>query len=216
MIYIAENLRSLRKGMELTQEEIAEILCVSPQSVSKWERGDTFPDITLLPALANLFKTSIDALIGMDKILEAEARIAIFETEHAYLRTGDHRAAAAVIEEALKTFPNDYSFMSELALAYSFDKEPDKLKQAVVLCERVLSGNPSEKVRHTTQAALCLIYLKIGDKDKAIAMAKNLPHTRESREAILAQCEKEMAPTDIDAYLKLIALGEETNQDIEK
>ena len=64
MIYIAENLRSLRKGMELTQEEIAEILCVSPQSVSKWERGDTFPDITLLPALANLFKTSIDALIG--------------------------------------------------------------------------------------------------------------------------------------------------------
>ena len=62
--------------MELTQEDIAEMLRVSPQSVSKWERGDTYPDITLLPALANLFKV-LDIL---DKDMSQP------EIEDAYLR----------------------------------------------------------------------------------------------------------------------------------
>jgi transcriptional regulator with XRE-family HTH domain len=68
MLFISENLRKLRKGKDLTQEEAAEILNVSPQSVSKWERGETLPDITLLPSLANLYKVTVDTLIGMDKI----------------------------------------------------------------------------------------------------------------------------------------------------
>jgi transcriptional regulator with XRE-family HTH domain len=72
MLYLAENLKSLRKGKDLTQEEVAEILGVSPQSVSKWERGDTYPDITLLPALANYYETSVDALIGMNRINDAQ------------------------------------------------------------------------------------------------------------------------------------------------
>ena len=91
---------------------------------------------------------------------------------------------------------------------------PFPLIQSVTLCERVLSGNSSEKVRHTTRAALCFIYLKIGDKDKAIAAAQNLPHLRESREAILAQFMKEITHQEINAYLKFIALGEEDEQDI--
>jgi len=200
--------------MGFTQEQIAEMLCVSPQSVSKWERGDTYPDITLLPALANLFKTSIDALVGMNKINDAEARTAIFKAAHDYLKSGDHLKAAEVLEEAIKTFPNDESLISELALALSFDKDPDKLKRSVMLCERVLSGNPSEKVRYTTRAALCFIYLNAGYKDKAIATAQNLPHIRESREAILAQIGKEITQPEINDYLRFIALGQEADQDI--
>ena len=214
MLYIAENIKSYRQSMGFTQEQIAEMLCVSPQSVSKWERGDTYPDITLLPALANLFKTSIDALVGMDKINDTEARNAVFKAAHGYLKSGDHLKAAEVLEEALKTFPNDESLMSELALALSFDTNPDRLKRSVMLCERVLAGNPSEKVRHTTRAALCFIYLKIGHKDKAIAAAHNLPHLRESREAVLEQLGKELTQPEINAYLKFIALGEEVEQDI--
>ena len=68
MLYLAENLRSLRLGKGMTQEELAEALHVTSQSVSKWERGETYPDITLLPGLANLFGTSLDALVGMDKM----------------------------------------------------------------------------------------------------------------------------------------------------
>ena len=64
MLYIAENLKKLRKSKDYTQEEVAEILGISPQSVSKWERGDTMPDITLLPAIANLYKVTIDSYDG--------------------------------------------------------------------------------------------------------------------------------------------------------
>lgn len=208
MLYIAENLRSLRSRMEFTQEDVAQMLHVSAQSVSKWERGDTYPDITLLPALANLFKTSIDALVGMERINDAQARSTIFQTEHAYLQSGDHIRAAEVLEGALKTFPNDAGMMSDLALALSFHNDPEKLERSMMLCERVLNGNSTERVRHTTRAALCFIHLKRGDKDKAIAAARDLPHVRESREEILAQLEKDLTKPQIDAYLKFIALGE--------
>lgn len=214
MIYIAENIKSLRKSMGLTQDEVAEMLGVTPQSVSKWERGDTYPDITLLPALANFFRTSVDALLGMEKIHDAQARNTIFKTGHEYLRSGDYTAAAAVYEEVLKTFPNDESLMSELALALSLEKDTNKLRKAVWLCERVLAGTPTEKVRHTTRAVLCFVYMKIGDIDRAVVAAHNLPHMRESREAILAQLEKEASQIEIDAYIRFIALGEENAQDV--
>ncbi|MCL2170893.1 MAG: helix-turn-helix domain-containing protein [Defluviitaleaceae bacterium] len=213
MLFIAENLKALRKNRGWTQEEMAETIGVSPQSISKWERGDTHPDIALLPALANLFRVSIDAIIGMDKINETEARAAIFKAGQAHLRNGDNAAAADIYASALKTFPGDEDLMSELALALSLDDDPAKLKQAANYCERVLSGNPSEKVRHTTRAAICFIYFKMGEKEKAIAAAGNLPHARESRENILAELRGEPDANDINSYLKFIALGESDNQD---
>jgi len=213
MLYIAENLKALRKSKEWTQEEVAEIVGVSPQSVSKWERGDSYPDITLLPSLANLYKVSVDAIIGMDKINEAEARTKLFQSGHGHLRQGNGKAAAKVFTDALKTFPNDESIMTELALVLSLECDPEKLKQAASLCERVLSGSPDEKVRHTARAAICFIYFKLGEKDKAVSAARNLPHLRESRENILAELRAEPDVADINAYLKFITLGEDDNQD---
>ena len=51
MLYLAENLKKYRVMKNLTQEDVADYLKITPQSVSKWERGETYPDITLLPAL---------------------------------------------------------------------------------------------------------------------------------------------------------------------
>ena len=213
MLYIAENLKALRKRKEWTQEEVAEAIGVSPQSVSKWERGDTYPDITLLPCLANLYKVSIDTIIGMDKINETEARLEIFKSGHELLRNGDGEAAAEVFTNALKTFPSDESIMLELALVLSLENDPEKLKQSVNFCERVLSGNPTEKVRHTARAAICFIYFKLGETDKAMSAAQNLPHVRESRENIVAELRGEPDKDEINSYLRFIALGEEDNQE---
>ena len=68
---IGENIRRLRRERNLTQEEMAAHLGISFQSVSKWERCDGYPDITMLPALANYFGVSVDSLIGMDEIAKA-------------------------------------------------------------------------------------------------------------------------------------------------
>lgn len=208
MLYIAENLKALRKEKALTQEEVAEILGVSAQSVSKWERGDTLPDITLLPALANFYRISVDELIGMDKINDVQARAEIFAEGHNHLRNGNADAAIAAYSDALKIFPNDKGIMSDLAMALALGGDKTGLTQAAALCETVLSGNSEEKVRHTARAALCFIYLKLGEKDEAIATTRNLPHIRESRETILGQIEKELETDEIDAYLRCIAIGE--------
>ena len=73
-IKISENLRRFRKEKNLTQESLANMLSITPQSVSKWERGEGYPDITMLPSLANCLGVTVDALLGNDLIL-AEERI---------------------------------------------------------------------------------------------------------------------------------------------
>ncbi len=64
---IGEQIANLRKKRELTQEELAKILGVTNQAVSKWESNKCCPDIELLPVIAETFKCSIDTLFGTDK-----------------------------------------------------------------------------------------------------------------------------------------------------
>ena len=176
--------------------------------MSKWERGDTLPDITLLPSLANLYETSIDVLMGMDKINAAHSKGAIYNRVYAHIKNGEDSNAIEILSEALKTFPTDAGLMSYLAMALALDGDPAGLKMALSLCERASSANASAKTNHTNNAARCFIHLKAGEKENAVACAKNLPHMRESREAILAEIEKTPAIADIDSYLRFIALGE--------
>lgn len=63
-IKIAENLHTLRKEKGITQEELAAVFSVTPQSVSKWELGISCPDITMLPKLAEYYQVSVDELLG--------------------------------------------------------------------------------------------------------------------------------------------------------
>ena len=62
-ITIGENIKRLRLEKGITQEQLAEILNVSNAAVSKWERGGSFPDITLLFPLADYFGISVDELM---------------------------------------------------------------------------------------------------------------------------------------------------------
>ena len=63
----AENLRKLRRERGFTQEGLAEKLGVSFQTVSRWETGVVYPDIELLPVIAELFDSRVDELLGCTK-----------------------------------------------------------------------------------------------------------------------------------------------------
>lgn len=65
-INIGENIKNLRSKKDITQEQLASFLNISNVAVSKWERGETYPDISLLPILAKYFDVTIDTLIGYD------------------------------------------------------------------------------------------------------------------------------------------------------
>ena len=60
---IGQNIAELRKKKGLTQEELAEKMCVTAQAVSKWERDASYPDVTVLSALAQALGVSVAAII---------------------------------------------------------------------------------------------------------------------------------------------------------
>ena len=70
---IGENIRRFRKKNDLTQEALAECLGVTYQSISRWENGTTYPDLELIPAIAEVLSVSVDELLGMPQI-EKEKR----------------------------------------------------------------------------------------------------------------------------------------------
>lgn len=205
MLYLSENLKKYRILKNLTQEDIANYLEITPQSVSKWERGESYPDITFLPALANIFETSIDLLIGMDTIRAEETRFNIHKKAIEFQRNGDYDAAEKIYRDALLIYPNKPGMILGLAGVLALQ---GKSAEAIELMERGLPLSINEKQKSTMRAALCFLYLKCGQTEKANRLASELPHTRESREVIQPLIQKGLNEAEIDINIKNILLGD--------
>lgn len=63
---IGAKIAELRREHNMKQDELAEMLGVTPQAVSKWENGASMPDISLLPKIAQIFGVTIDDLFGVN------------------------------------------------------------------------------------------------------------------------------------------------------
>ena len=74
MLQLGEKIKSLRKQKNISQEVFANYLGVSFQAVSKWENGNTMPDVTMIPAIASFFGVSTDELFDFNR-LEAEKQV---------------------------------------------------------------------------------------------------------------------------------------------
>lgn len=66
---INQLIQEKRRELSMTQEQVASYLGVSATAVHKWEKGTTYPDITLLPALARLLKTDLNTLLSFQEDL---------------------------------------------------------------------------------------------------------------------------------------------------
>lgn len=60
---LSKNIKNLRISKKMTQEEVAQLLGTTSKSVSRWEQCITYPDITLLPLIANIFEVTVDELL---------------------------------------------------------------------------------------------------------------------------------------------------------
>lgn len=65
-----------RKAKNLTQEELASQFDISNQAVSKWETGQSYPDVELLPKIADFFEISLDELFGREFVQKSAAEVA--------------------------------------------------------------------------------------------------------------------------------------------
>lgn len=204
MLYLSENIKRYRILKNLTQEEVAGYLRITPQSVSKWERGESYPDITFLPALANIFETDIDTLFGMDTVRAEETRYNIHKTANAYQRAGDYRSAEKVYRDALLLYPNKPDMILGLAGVLALQGNSE---EAVEFMERGLPLSVNEKQKSTARAVLCFLYLKCGKAEKANAVAATLPHTRESREVIQPLIAKGLSDDEIKRNIQNLLFG---------
>ena len=152
-ILIGKNIKQLRTDKGITQEQLAEAMNVSCAAVSKWERGETYPDITMLQPLAYYFGVTLDTLMGYD---EEKIRRDIEETLVHYrsLWITDPKQAREVIVKAYRDYPNDYWVMHYYMWNIGgdmADNDPAVLlahkEEFLALCDKILAGCTEETLR---------------------------------------------------------------------
>ena len=199
---IGKNIRRLRGDAGLTQEELAQALSISSQSVSKWERGEGYPDITALPGLARFFGVTLDELMGMDDWDDYRFYSRMNNLEKA----GRYDEAEQLARGMSKAFPN----RTRGALANTLMLAGKNAKEAIALYEQVLAVGVTEKHRASIRASLPLLYAQDSQHEKALALARTLPHIWESREVLLTQFlpeEERTAHTRMAVLVGLSLLG---------
>lgn len=190
-LYIGENLKKLRKLKELTQEQLADILGVSFQAVSKWERGDSYPDIEMLPTIAEYFGITTDELMGMKEIRDTANAEKILEQQKENMSKGLIRENIELLAEAVKVHPNNYELLSQYAMNLVFlavDSKSEEYRRnnqkAADIAERILAECTDPKIRNRVQAELCNYYLNSGEASKALEAADKLPSMYHGSELI--------------------------------
>lgn len=227
-LLIGEKIRKLRREKNLTQEEIAAHLGISFQAISKWERGDGYPDITLLPALANYFGVSVDELIGMNEIA-AEDKYRAFNAEwEQNNRAGRNAENVDAMREALKVFPNDSLLLVQLSTSLekldgTEEEKMEHLRESIAVQEQILRFGEDSMVRGATMFNICFAYRKLGDLDRAIEQARKLPNLYKARENALVHflegeerrqvAREALAPLEWAMRLHLNALAETEGKD---
>ena len=190
-ITIGQNIKQYRKENDLTQEQLAEIFGVTAQTISRWELGTAYPDITMLPVLANFFGVSTDTLLGVDISRKNEEIKAALEYNSTLHREGRHVESEAFIREKLKLYPDNAELTYQLAYALSQQTaDNDEQIQAInneteMLCKRAIHLDNGSWITYAAKQMLCLNYNKQGLREKAMEIAESMPTWWVSREFLL-------------------------------
>ena len=182
VLKMGRNLRVLRQTKDLTQEELAEAIGVSPQAISRWENDVALPDITLLPGLADFFDVTLDELMGREVQRRKQQIWELCSRSQKARGRGDLLLSERILREGLQRFPGEESISSELALTLTLLGGELRIQEAVRLAQCVLEFSHDLKLRATTTANLCLLYRLMGQTVEAVALAGTMPHVYESRE----------------------------------
>ncbi|MGM9653302.1 MAG: helix-turn-helix transcriptional regulator [Eubacteriales bacterium] len=172
-IEMQSTLRKLRREKNVTQEQLAAHLSISAQAVGKWERGEGFPDITLLPAIALYFGVSVDELLGVGQI-RVQARLEEWcRQSREYTNRGECEKDLALWEEAAREMPHNPTvkrcLMHALYMLYTtrHDRYASLLPRVVEIGEQLLENCTDSGIRENAVQTLCFAYSDMGNKEAA-------------------------------------------------
>ena len=160
-IYLGENIKRLRRERELTQEALAEYLGVTFQSVSNWERGESYPDITILPEIAQFFRVSTDDLLGMSKA-QAQKKINEYLELYENMRFRDTHLVYEKFLQAVKDFPSDFRIgvrYMELLMCEKTTEDTTELerlsKELSAIYENIQNHCTDDSIRMWAKRLMC-------------------------------------------------------------
>ena len=181
---ISQNLRNLRKERGNTQDDLANHLGISVQAVSKWERGDGFPDITLLPYLASYYEVTVDDILGCNSIRKQDDIESFKAQAQVLINKGKRRERLALCREMQKKYPNDedvlYNLMYDL-----WAVEHAKNSEEIICIATKLLKSDSLEIRYGAIQMLAFTYSKLGNDEKAVEYAKMVPCNRDLLSSVL-------------------------------
>lgn len=200
---LGNKIRQLRHRDGRTQEALAEALGVTSQAVSRWEASGSYPDMNLIPSIANYFGVTIDELFGYTNEREQKVdalvkRIMDMKWENNGIDASMDECLA-LARNALVEFPGNERLMLCLAsvlytAGYSrygehhltddegydiYDAQRHRgyaeWQEAIPLYEKVLKTLPSGEERDQAVSELSQLYVNIGESERALALAEAAP-----------------------------------------
>lgn len=180
---IASTIRSLRKEMGITQEEFASAIGVTTQAVSKWERGEGYPDITFLPDIAEYFHVTLDTLCGIDQQQKQTQISSIIQAT----ANASYTEGIKIAREGLAKFPHSVQLQNNLAEALmgctsQWTPPKEVLEEVIGLYESIIRHCPDlNSVSPNAISLLCQAYVAVGEYKKAKQMASQMNGKYESQ-----------------------------------
>ncbi len=190
---IGEKIRHYRLEKNMTQEKLAEELSLSFQAISKWERNESLPDVTIISRLSQILGVSCDALLTDHNYFQE------IETENIMkrLNTLDDAVYAeycekiSLLENALEKYPSSMELAAVLAELYSKCRQypeytgDDYPKRAVKLYQHISANASDPKLKYQAVQMLCYLYRAEGNYDLVRKLAESMPELYQSRPALL-------------------------------
>ncbi len=191
VINIGEERYKYREEKGVSQDTFAQYLGVTCKEVLKWEAGDLYPSLELIPVIANYFGISTDNLMCME-MFDNEDKIREYgDMFHENVAAGNIKEAVETVREGLVHFPCEFRLKSLLmyGLYLSCDR-PASVKhyteEILEIGDDILSHCTEDAIRLEAKRLLCLHYYEdLRDTVKARQIAMSLPARRSCREDML-------------------------------
>lgn len=207
-----------RKQLQLTQEDIAKFIGVSRAAVSKWEKGLSYPDITILPKLAMYFDISIDTLLGYEPQLTKERITKIYGELAEQFANQPFEQVEAQLEKLVMEYYSCYPFlmkMSVLLLNYlpQSSNEEKTVNNILRICERVKNNTEELQLLQEATAIEATLHLIQQRPEKVIELLGDQPTIEFNNEALigsaltlLQQTEQAKKVFQVNTFQKLFAI----------
>ena len=193
---VGEVIRRKRKEQGLTQEQVAQRLGVSAPAVNKWERGSSYPDIAILPALARLLNTDVNTLLCFQEELSDNEIAEICNKIAAIMEEQGLETAFDAAEQKVREYPNCGKLIHMMAsmvqglLMMSGGRSTDREKYEEKIYswyERVTECSGDEQVKNAAAYMLASKYIMKKEYEKAQKMLDSLPKQQADKRILNAR-----------------------------